>query len=416
MDGRESLRDSPQRWWLLVMLVTGMVICYAHRGAISVSAPYMIKDLHLSPAVMGILLSSFFWCYSFLQVPAGWFVDRFGVNKAYTLGFIIWSIALAGTGLASGLAALIMLQIVLGIGQAVAFPASARAVTNWFQNSERGIVTASYLIGVRLGQALIGAVGAAFLAIYSWKLFFLLIAVVPIFWLLPWSTFRGQRSKETPLSPSDAGAPAKSLSFLGSFALLKNRTVLGIFLGFFAYDYVWFVYTRWLAGYLSLERKFTAGEIGFWTSVPFLMMSAVILFSGAISDSLIKRGYPEIPVRKALIIIGLTFALLIVPAGLVEDRILSGWLISISLCGLGISAPNTWTLTQAVCARNLVGTVSGIQNFGGNVGGIMAPALTGFIVHKTQSFSLAFTISGIVLQALMRLLKLINKRTKKVLR
>jgi MFS transporter, ACS family, D-galactonate transporter len=397
MDGRESLRDSPQRWWLLVMLVTGMVICYAHRGAISVAAPYMIKDLHLSSAVMGILLSSFFWCYSFLQVPAGWFVDRFGVNKAYTLGFIIWSIALAGTGLASGLAALIMLQIVLGIGQAVAFPASARAVTNWFQNSERGIVTASYLTGVRLGQALIGAVGAAFLAIYSWKLFFLLIAVGPIFWLLPWSTFRGQRSKETPPSPSDAGAPAKSVSFLGSFALLKNRTVLGIFLGFFAYDYVWFVYTRWLAGYLSLERKFTAGEIGFWTSVPFLMMSAVILFSGAISDSLIKRGYPEIPVRKALIVIGLTIALLIVPAGLVEDRILSGWLISISLCGLGISAPNTWTLTQAVCARNLVGTVSGIQNFGGNVGGIIAPALTGFIVHKTQSFSLAFTISGMVL-------------------
>jgi ACS family D-galactonate transporter-like MFS transporter len=174
--------------------------------------------------------------------------------------------------------------------------------------------------------------------------------------------------------------------------------------------------TRNIHRELSLERKFTAGEIGFWTSVPFLMMSAVILFSGAISDSLIKRGYPEIPVRKALIIIGLTFALLIVPAGLVEDRILSGWLISISLCGLGISAPNTWTLTQAVCARNLVGTVSGIQNFGGNVGGIMAPALTGFIVHKTQSFSLAFTISGIVLQALMRLLKLINKRTKKVLR
>ena len=124
-----------------------------------------------------------------MQIPAGWLVDRFGVKRAYALGFIIWTVASACTGLAGSLVTLVLLQIVLGIGQSVAFPASARAVANWFQNSERGTVTAGYLTGVRLGQALIGAVGACFLATYSWKLFFLVVGIVPFLWLLPWYGF-----------------------------------------------------------------------------------------------------------------------------------------------------------------------------------------------------------------------------------
>src|SRR5438552_2422404 len=124
MSNDTRLRDSSQRWWLMVLLIAGMVICYAHRGALSVAAPFMIKELHLPPAAMGILLSAFFWCYSFLQIPAGWLVDRFGVKRAYALGFIIWTIASACTGLAGSLVSLVLLQILLGIGQSVAFPAS----------------------------------------------------------------------------------------------------------------------------------------------------------------------------------------------------------------------------------------------------------------------------------------------------
>ncbi|HEU0172723.1 MAG TPA: hypothetical protein VFV58_00545 [Blastocatellia bacterium] len=88
---------------------------------------------------------------------------------------------------------------------------------------------------------------------------------------------------------------------------------------------------------------------------------------------------------------------LIVPAGFVEDRMTAVWLLTISLSGLGVASPNTWTLTQAVSSKKIVGTVSGIQNFGGNVGGILAPMLTGFIVHITGSFALALALCGVIL-------------------
>ena len=95
---QESLRGSGQRWWLLVLLFCGMLISYVHRGAFSVAAPFMSKDLHLSKASIGIVLSAFFWIYAFMQVPAGWVVDRFGVKRAYSLAFIFWSAAASLTG------------------------------------------------------------------------------------------------------------------------------------------------------------------------------------------------------------------------------------------------------------------------------------------------------------------------------
>src|SRR5688572_10309896 len=79
------LKESSQRWWLLVLLFTGMLISYGHRGALSVavaaSASTMSADLQLTDASSGVLLSAFFWIYSFMQMPAGWLVDRFGVRR-----------------------------------------------------------------------------------------------------------------------------------------------------------------------------------------------------------------------------------------------------------------------------------------------------------------------------------------------
>src|SRR5881392_970240 len=103
----KSLNASPQRWWLLALLFTAMLISYVHRGAFSVAAPFMATELHLSKAEIGVILSAFFWVYAFMQVPAGWVVDRFGVRRAYSLGFIFWSLASTFTGFGVGMASLL---------------------------------------------------------------------------------------------------------------------------------------------------------------------------------------------------------------------------------------------------------------------------------------------------------------------
>jgi MFS transporter, ACS family, D-galactonate transporter len=154
-----------------------------------------------------------------------------------------------------------------------------------------------------------------------------------------------------------------------------------------------------LPNYLETERKFTKIEMGVLNAMPLVAMSVIIVISGALSDWLIRRGYEEKKVRKTFIAIGMLICCLIVPAGFVEDRMTAVWLLTISLSGLGITSPNTWTLTQAVSSKKIVGTVSGIQNFGGNVGAILAPLLTGFIAHFTHSFAMALALCGVILVA-----------------
>lgn len=388
-----ALKDSPQRWGLMVLLVLAMVACYAHRNALSIAVPMLKKEMNLSTAQLGVMLSAFSWFYAFLQMPSGWLVDRYGVRKVYGFGYLLWSVATMFTGFAKNFVALIVLRVSTGTFQAVAFPATSRAVADWFQDRERGTVTAMYLTGVRIGTALISWFGGWFLARYDVRLFFLVTGLIPLVWLLPWSIFL--RKWETP--PTET-TKKQSTSLLESLKWLRHRSVLGIFLGFFAYDYAWFVYINWLPGYLALERKFTPQEMGIYSAMPYLAMSVIIIASGTASDWLVRHGWNEIKVRKGFIMVGLAIGCLVVPAGFVEDKMTAVWLLTIALCGIGIASPNTWTLTQAVCEKRVVGTVSGIQNWGGNVGGIIAPALTG-IIAQYSSFATALCVVGGVLVA-----------------
>jgi nitrate/nitrite transporter NarK len=226
-------------------------------------------------------------------------------------------------------------------------------------------------------------------------MFFVVSGLAPLVWIIPWMLIL--RRWETPAMAGVRSERSSPFTFGATFGLLRYPTVLGTFLGFFAYDYVWFVFVYWLPGYLRLERHFTPAQMAFHASVPFLVMSVVIVLSGIASDRLIDAGFREVRVRKTFIAIGFAVALAIVPAGLVRDNGTSVWLLVTSLCGIGLAAPNTWSITQACCTKRLVGTVSGIQNFGGNVAGILAPWITGAIAHRTGSFASAFVLCGFVL-------------------
>jgi len=387
-----------ERWWLAGLLTTGMTLCYMQRGTLSIAAPFMISELNINTQTMGLMLSAFSWCYCVMQVPSGWLVDRFGVRRAYASGFVIWSVACALTGAIRNIGAIIAFRIVVGLGQSVAFPASARTVANWFPDSERGLVNSSYLTGVRIGQAAINAIGVGLIVHFGWRAFFAIAGVVPLLWIWPWLVIlRRWEPAGQPDRASSAPRRSDPFTFRATFGLLRHRSVVGTVLGFFAFDYVWFVFVNWLPGYLRLERHFTAAQLAFYSSVPFVVMSIVIVISGFVTDRLIARGFNELAVRKSFIAAGFAIALAIVPAGLVQDNGRSVALLVVTLCGLGIAVPNTWSITQACCTKRLVGTVSGLQNFGGNVGGILAPWLTGEIAYRTGSFAAAFVLCGFIL-------------------
>lgn len=391
-----QLRDSPQRWWLAVLLHFAMLFLFIHRGALSVAAPFLIQELGLSLAVTGTLLSAFFWSYSVMQAPAGWAVDRFGARRAYACGLGLWSLAAAATGLAGSLVSLIVARVVLGIGQSIAFPATTRAIANWFPDHQRGTATACSNTGNRVGQVLVNGVGTLVLAAIGWQLFFIGSGLMGLLWLVPWLWFLRKWEARTDLS-SSSDTPSAFASFLAGFRLLKHRSFVGICLGYFAFDYTFYLMLTWLPGYLKLARGFSTNEMAIFSSIPYLANIPLMFLTGMLSDWFVRRGYNEIRVRKTFMIIGMIGGCLIVPAGMVEDRMTAVWLLTLTQCFIGMTGVIAFTLTMAVCEKRVAGAAAGLQNFSGQVAGIISPALTGFIAQRTGSFALAMGVAGALL-------------------
>ncbi len=377
---------------MLALLTLGMFFCYAQRGTLAPAAPFMMKELHLNAAVMGLMLSAFSWTYLAAQVPAGWLVDRWGFARVYAVGFTIWAVATALMGFTASTVGILAARMLAGFGQGAIFPASNRAVASWFQASQRGAVTGVYIAGNRLGQAAIVAVGPITIKMFGWRYFFIAAGVAGLLWLIPWLLLTPKWEPEPPSVETRKGSS-------GSLRLLANRNMAGIFFGFFAYDYAWFLFITWMPGYLMLERKFGPREMAIYSAVPLVIVSVVILLAGILGDYMVRKGMNEVVARKGLISVGLAIALLIVPAALVQDNYTSALLLGFSLAGLGLAAPNAWALTQAVCPKEFVATASGLQNMGGNIGGALAPAVTGLIVHQTGSFVAGFLLTGVILVA-----------------
>jgi len=396
----ESPTPGSGRWLLVGLLFLGLAVNYIHRGNLSLAAPALMKEFGLTTASMGILLSAFFWSYALMQIPIGWLTDRIGIKQFYAACYAFWCVVCAATALASSFALQVMMRIFLGAGQAMIFPASTRAIAAWFSPAQRGTATGLYLTGSRFGMIVFAPLSASILGAFGWKMLFILTGLPALLWLMPWFWFfRHYRNQVSAYgSAAELGESRNRTEPAGDLAsrvdLLKHLSTWGISTGFFCYDYAWYVFITWLPGYLMLERRFSLQQTAIYGSLPVLCMSVMIPISGLLSDRLVAKGHGELRVRKTLLAIGLMVSCLMVPAGLVKDSYACIWLLTLSLTGLGIATPNTWTLTTAIAPANSVGTLAGIQNLAGNVGGILAPALTGYIAHVTGSFAMALMFTG----------------------
>src|SRR3954466_11968707 len=115
-----------RRWTIVGLLFTASLINYFDRATISFALPLISKELHLGPESKGLLLSSFFWSYTLMQIPMGMLADRLNLRWLYAAAFTLWSVAQGLIGISTGLTSLIALRILLGIGESVYLPGGSK--------------------------------------------------------------------------------------------------------------------------------------------------------------------------------------------------------------------------------------------------------------------------------------------------
>jgi MFS family permease len=348
-----------------------------------------MADFNLSPAGMGTLLSAFFWTYAFLQVPAGWMVDRFGLRWAYAGAFALWSIASAAVGFASSFEQILALRLLLGVGEAAAQPASLAYIRRNFPEGQQGFPTAVYLSGMMIGPAVGAYFGAVLLQRLGWRLLFVVTGLGALVWLVPWLLLAPADKK--PVRTFEE--PAKA-AVVGWGKLLSRPTLWGIAVGAFFYSYYWYFCLTWLPSYLVMARGFSFLKMGVYTALPLLLTAAMSMVSGRVADRVIVRTGHAVNVRKRFIAAGflLGSAIAAVPALSSSEAVL-GTLI-LSLMGVGVASANYWALTQAASPASMIGRVIGAQNTLANVAGICAPIVTGILVGRAKNFDVALIVAG----------------------
>src|SRR5258708_3236467 len=392
------------RWGIAILLGIGIVINYFDRTNISVATKPFEQAFHLSAAQMGIVLSAYLWSYTLLQIPVGAMLDRIGVKWLMRIGTIIWSLATFMTALVSGLGLVILSRVLLGIAEAPAFPGSSKATGYWFPLNERGLATSAFDAAAKFSNVIGVPIVAAAVTIWGWRAGFfvtgtLSLIYAALFWIGyrdPKETKRLSREEYSYIVEGGAQQETKPVSTMKRLGfLLRQPKVWGLALGFAAYNYSFYLFLSWLPGYLETQLHMSVLKSGFYTIVPWMVATLTDIFiGGLLVDTLIKRGRSSTSVRKTLLVIGMLLGIAVIGAAFTTNANIAITWISIALGGLAFSAPIAWSIPSIIAPRGNVGTDGSIMNFLGNLSGIAAPIVAGYIFDATGSFLLNFLIAG----------------------
>jgi len=384
------------RWSVVGLLFVASLINYFDRATISMALPFLSADLKLGPQEKGLLLSAFFWSYALMQIPVGWCADRFNLRWLYAGAFALWSVAQGLTGLAETLGVLIAFRILLGIGEAIYLPGGSKIVSLLFAPKERGLPAGLFDFGTRTGLVLEGLIVPWCLLHFGWRRTFVVVGFSALLWLIPWLLVSPRRLQGRGGKQRAGQARPATMPQLRS--LLQNRNLIGICLGFFCFDYYWYLLVTWLPDYLVTVRHLTILKAGFYASLPFFVFGVSEPIGGWIADRLVQRGWDETRTRKAVVTAAFSTGLLLIPAARVESASAAVALI-IGGSLVGLATGNLLVILQACAPPDEIGLWTGIENFVGNLAGILAPLATGFLISRTGSYFPGFALAAVVLVA-----------------
>ncbi|ALK32988.1 MFS transporter [Burkholderia plantarii] len=399
------------RWAMILMCFLANVINFVDRANLAIAAPSIRADLGLDAVGMGLVLSAFFWTYAFLQLPAGWFIDKVGVRVALALAVGWWSVFTVATGAARGLGQLVGMRLMLGAGEAAAIPSFAKVAFNWFPRRERGLASSIFDSGSRVGSALSLPLVAWLISLLGWRGSFAVTGSLGIVWALAWwFIYRDPErhralapaaveallaERAAPSRPAAAGQAAPRVSWLDLF---RYRTIWGMMIGLFCLNFAIYFFITWFPSYLLQSRGFSLASLGTLGMLPALIAIPGGWLGGYVSDALFRRGWSATAARKTCLVGGMLASSSIALSACVDSIGLCLALFSLSYAGLSFAGANVWTLVGEVAPTPAhVASIGGIQNFAGNLAGIFITTFTGLMLSITRgSFVVPLVVAGVL--------------------
>lgn len=374
---------------LIALLGIAVFFNYVDRGAIGIAAPLMTAELKLRPEAFGLVVSAFFWVYAPVQLFVGWLVDRFNVYRLMAAGVVLWAAGTLLTGFAAGFGSLLLLRILLGIGETIAFPGGSKIITRHVPAERRGMANAVLALGIALGPAAGTLAGGLILASFGWRPIFFAFGIVTLLWLAPWY-LAVPKSDEMSL-------PDERRVAVGT--LIGKWPLWAMSIAHVASNYVFYFLLSWLPLFLTRSRGLTIPEMTFIATLGYAAQAIAALTLGYISDWWTRAGHSEASVRRWMMFLGqLLAAVSVLGIAYAHDPAVIALLLCLAGIATGALSLNTYAVAQMFAGPRAAGTWVGVQNSIGNLSGIFGPILTGFIVEDA-GYNTAFVVTALVAAA-----------------
>jgi len=222
---------------------------------------------------------------------------------------------------------------------------------------------------------------------------FFLVGFSALVWLIPWwIVFPAQLEERRP--SREAARASQALQDV--LKHVRSRDLIGICLGFFCFDYYWYLLVTWLPDYLVTVRHLTILKAGLYASLPYFVWGISEPIGGWIADRLISSGWDETRSRKWLITVAFISGLLLIPAARAQSPH-SAIILIMGASLVGLATGNLFGVLQSCAPPEEVGVWTGFENFAGNIGGVIAPAATGILIARTGSYLPGFALAALVL-------------------
>jgi ACS family glucarate transporter-like MFS transporter len=394
-----SAAQKSKRNQILILVMLSVGLTYLARVNLSVAGHAVQQDMHFSTVTMGWVFSAFLLGYALLQVPSGWAADRFGPRRVVTVAVLVWAVFTALTGLAPalplsrwmGLAAVFMaIRFMVGVGEAACFPAGNKLVANWMGSEARGWGASFNVIGVGLGGAVTPPLITWVLLRWGWRWSFYVCAEIGVIFALVWYlSVRNQPEEGLIPTGKDANQPGSDVPSQNRpirqgapwARLLKSPSVWGLILGYFCQGYPIYFYYTWIFIYLTRVRGLTLQQGGAWGMLPYLSIAILAPLGGLFSDFLSRR-LGKRRGRQFAVWTGMFASALLLWLGSRAPDSITAVVLLAGASGSNMFAAPTFWATSIDLTPQFAGSLSGLMNMFGNLGGWLSPIVTAYLATR----------------------------------
>lgn len=395
---REGGGGSPKNFILAMLVILG-VVTFLDRINISVAGSSIMKDLNLSAAEWGWVQSAFILSYGLMQIPMGAYGDRHGHRKVLTQIVLWWSLFTAFTGVAGGLASLLIIRFMFGVGEAGSSPCSTGVISRWFEKNEVGKAQGYVWAASRMGGALTPFVVIPIMAWLGWRAAFWLLGGLGIIWAVVWYVmYRDKTPLQLPRGGEQQEAsPRGGTEGVSWNKILRNRQFWTICAMYFFYAFGSWFFFSWFPTFMELGRGFAKSELTYAVAVPFIMSMIGNITGGYLTDK-ISAKYGLKVGRKALGTSSLAIsAVCMFLAAFIPGKMAVFVFLSLCFGIFDLMLPSAWALCIDL-GKQHAGAISGAMNTFGNIGGFFCGILFGYLVQASGNYNLPlYMIAGMLL-------------------